>query len=86
MFGISVRQMGPLRISLTASSQFDDLAQMTVSVFVDNAFFTACTFQGSKGADVTISREGDFFGYNHYIKLYFAQSGLKLKCMTIDYV
>ena len=86
MFGISVRQMGPLRISLTASSQFDDLAQMTVSVFVDNAFFTACTFRGSKGEDATISREGDFFGYNHYIKLYFAQSGLKLKYMTIDYV
>ncbi|MBQ8640188.1 MAG: glycoside hydrolase family 3 protein [Lachnospiraceae bacterium] len=84
ILGVSTRVMGNMRISLTAASDFDDLAQMSVSVFVDNTIFGTYTFHGSNGEPVTISRENNIFGYNHYVKLYFAQSGLTPISMKVE--
>lgn len=84
MFGISTRAMGDIRISLTVAADFDELAQMSATIFLDNKIFGTYTFNGSKGKDVTIARDGNIFDFHHYIRIYFAQSGLDPKYLTIE--
>lgn len=84
MFGINTEGFGTFRISITASSESTPLAQMPVSVFVDNKLFGTYSFNGSEGKDVTLSREGDVFGFHHYIRLYFGQGGLNPISITFE--
>ncbi len=84
MFGINTEGFGTFRISITASSESTPLAQMPVSVFVDNKLFGTYSFNGSEGKEVTLSREGDVFGFHHYIRLYFGQGGLNPIFITFE--
>ena len=84
LFGISTEGFGTIRISITASSDASPLAQMPVSLFMDNAIFGTYSFNGSEGKEVTISRDGGMFGFNHYIRLYFAQGGLHPISITFE--
>ncbi len=84
MFGINTEGFGTFRISITASSESTPLAQMPVSVFVDNKLFGTYSFNGSEGKEVTLSREGDVFGFHHYIRLYFGQGGLNPISITFE--
>ena len=52
MFGITTEGFGTFRISITASSESTPLAQMPVSVFVDNQLFGTYSFNGSEGKEV----------------------------------
>ncbi len=84
LLGISTEGFGTMRISITASSEASSLAQMAVSVFMDGNIFGTYSFTGSEGKEVTISREGGMFGFHHYVRLYFAQSGLKPISITFE--
>ena len=57
---------------------------MPVSLFMDNVIFGTYSFNGSEGKEVTISRDGGMFGFNHYIRLYFAQGGLHPISITFE--
>ena len=84
MFGIATEGFGTFRISITASSESTPLAQMPVSVFVDNQLFGTYSFNGSEGKEVTLSREGGVFGFHHYVRLYFGQGGLTPISITFE--
>ena len=84
MFGINTEGFGTFRISITASSNASKLAQMPVSVFVDNNLFGTYSFNATDGEEVTLSREGDVFGFHHYVRLYFAQGGLDPVSITFE--
>ena len=84
MFGINTEGFGTFCISITASSESTPLAQMPVSVFVDNKLFGTYSFNGSEGKEVTLSREGDVFGFHHYVRLYFGQGGLNPISITFE--
>lgn len=84
MFGINTEGFGTFRISITASSESTPLAQMPVSVFVDNQLFGTYSFNGSEGKEVTRSREGGVFGFHHYVRLYFGQGGLNPISITFE--
>ena len=84
MFGITTEGFGTFRISITASSESTPLAQMPVSVFVDNQLFGTYSFNGSEGKEVTLSREGGVFGFHHYVRLYFGQGGLTPISITFE--
>lgn len=84
LFGISTEGFGTFRIRITASSQASAIAQMPVSVFVDNQLFGTYSFNGSEGEQVTLEREGGVFGFHHYIKLYFGQGGLIPVSITFE--
>ena len=84
MFGITTEGFSTFRISITASSESTPLAQMPVSVFVDNQLFGTYSFNGSEGKEVTLSREGGVFGFHHYVRLYFGQGGLTPISITFE--
>ncbi len=84
LFGISTEGFGTIRISITASSDASPLAQMPVSLFMDNAIFGTYSFNGSEGKEVTLSREGGVFGFHHYVRLYFGQGGLNPISITFE--
>ena len=84
MFGITTEGFGTFRISITASSESTPLAQMPVSVFVDNQLFGTYSFNGSEGKEVTLSKEGGVFGFHHYVRLYFGQGGLTPISITFE--
>lgn len=84
MCGIVTQTMGDMTVTLTASSAFDELAQMPVTLFLDNKLFGTYTFHGTNGETASISRNGSIFDFRHYLKLHFAQGGLDIKEMIIE--
>lgn len=82
--GIEMPGSGRLKLTLTASSALSELAQMAVTVFVDNKIFAVYNFNGTNGAEVSVTHEGEIHDSRHYVKLYFAQSGVDIKEMVIE--
>lgn len=84
MFGINTEGFGDFRISITASSLASKLAQIPISVIVNNNPFGVFSFNGTDGKDVTITREGKLFGFTHYVKLHFGLGGAEPKKLAIE--
>ena len=73
-------------ISVTMKSDLDSLAQLPISVFLDNTFRTTITVQGSQGKTVVRSQElGRVFGRNHYLKLYYGADGMDIQEIRLRY-
>ena len=58
-----------------------DLAQLPVTVYLDNIIKGTLSFRGSKGQWVTQQIRFDTFEGHHYMKLYFGATGL-----TVDHI
>lgn len=86
LIGITIAKFGKYKISLTASSNDGELAQIPVTIFDGGNNIGTYTFNGTGGKKVTLSRECMLFMPNHYIKLYFGQSGLTLHSITFELV
>ena len=72
-------QMGTYDIELEMKSDLEDLAQLPVTVYLDNIVKTVISIRGTKGEWIKETRDlGFFFGPNHYLKLYFGANGLEL--------
>ena len=72
---------GRYTLEMKVRSELDDLAQLPVTVYVDNVIQGTLSFRGSKGQWVTDSFSFGTTEAHHYMKLYFGATGL-----TIDYV
>ncbi len=80
LFGFNGRKNGVFQLEITAGNELDDLAQLPLTVYYDNALKESIVFRGSNGKYVTEKRDfGVIFGKTHYIKLYFGATGLKVK-------
>ena len=85
LFGINLVKAGLFDISIVMKSELGELAQLPVSVYLDNALKTTISVRGLEGATLTETRDiGMIFGNNHYIKLYFGASGLEIESVKIS--
>ena len=83
-FGIIIRDPGVYRLTLTASAEGGELAQIPVSVFLNGALKGSITVNGTDGKVIEIDQSmGEIFFPNNYVRIYFAQSGMKIKSVKI---
>ena len=71
---------GDFTMKFTLKSDLGELAQLPVSVFLDNIHKMTVSVQGTNGKWVEESRILNMgFGHNHYIKLYYGADNLEIK-------
>ena len=83
-FGVIAEQDGEYRLEIEATSKLNHLAQLGVSVYMDNIYREMITFQGMDGG--IAMREcslGHMLGRNHYIKIKKAAKGLDVIKLTV---
>lgn len=72
--------MGEFTMKFTLKSDLGELAQLPVSVFLDNIHKMTVSVQGTNGKWVEESRILNMgFGHNHYIKFYYGADNLEIK-------
>ena len=72
--------MGDFTMKFTLKSDLGELAQLSVSVFLDNIHKMTVSVQGTNGKWVEESRILNMgFGHNHYIKFYYGADNLEIK-------
>ena len=79
--GVSILadKMGTYDIEMEMKADLEDLAQLSVTVYIDNIVKTVISIRGTKGEWIKETRDlGFFFGSNHYLKLYFGANGMQL--------
>ncbi len=83
-FILDVKEFGPYRFTLTASSEAGELAQIPVTVFIMGTASGTFTWNGTGGKPVSFSGESYFFNRFTTIRLYFALGGLDLIEMHVE--
>jgi len=84
VFGINLKKFGKYAIELNMKSDLGTLAQLPVTVYINNHYKGIVSIQGTEGKWITERLElGLVFGENNYIKLYFGASGLDIATVTI---
>ena len=72
--------MGDFTMKFTLKSDLGELAQLPVSVFLDNIHKMTVSVQGTNGKWAEESRILNMgFGHNHYIKFYYGADNLEIK-------
>ena len=72
--------MGEFTVKFVLRSELGELAQLPISVFMDNIHKMTVSVQGTNGKWVEESRPFDMsFGHNHYNKLYYGADNLEIK-------
>lgn len=84
-FILDLRRMGEARFVLTAACDGGELAQVPVTVFSMGTASGTFTWNGTDGRDVSFEGSTHMFSRYTTIRLYFAQSGLKLKKMEFSW-
>lgn len=82
--GLNLKQDGVYRISMMVSSEASELAQMAVSIFMDNTVFGTYSFHGTNSEPVTVTVEKNIPGTTHFLKFHFSQGGLKIHHMQFQ--
>ena len=85
-FALDVKKLGHYSITLTASSEQSELAQIPVTLFTMGTAAANFTFNGTGGKPVSITKEINMFSAFTAIRFYFAQSGLKLHGIEFKYM
>ena len=76
--------MGDFTMKFTLKSDLGELAQLPVSVFLDNIHKMTVSVQGTNGKWVEESRILNMgFGHNHYIKLYYGADNLEIEKIVL---
>ena len=86
IFAVDTSERGLYRITLTGSSNSSELAQIPVTVFSMGSPVGTLTWNGTGGKDISKSCTADFFSRFTTLRIYFAQSGLKLSSIKIEKV
>ncbi len=82
-FGLEVGKPGSYDIIFECKVNGGSVAQVPVTYFLDNTIKGAVTFRGTDGKWISERRFLDDIRGNVFLKLYFAQSGMELKCVRI---
>ena len=78
MFGICAEDNGLYNMHMRVKVDAGEVAQVNTSLFIDEHLIDIITMNGTGGEWVELDKEIFFFGPNHYLKFYFAQSGLQI--------
>lgn len=83
-FALTVDNPGYYKVTLTASSEQGELAQIPVTLFSMGTAFGTFTWNGTAGEPVSFSKTIPMFSHFTSIRLYFAQSGLKMHSISFE--
>ena len=84
VFGIIIRDPGIYHLTMKVSAEGGELAQIPVSVFMNGGLKGSVTVNGTNGNEIKIDQSlGEIFFPNNYIRIYFAQSGMRIQCLKI---
>ncbi|MDE7104245.1 MAG: beta-glucosidase, partial [Ruminococcus sp.] len=83
-FGLIVNNTGWYKLTVTASSNQGELAQIPLTVFTMGTANGTFTWNGTDGKPVSYSKEIPMFSHFTAIRLYFAQSGLDLISISFE--
>ena len=82
VFVLDIKRFGEFDVTITASSDSGELAQIPVTMFVLGIAWGNFTWNGTGGEFVPITRSTHLYSRYTTIRLYFAQSGLRMKDIT----
>jgi len=85
-YELTVSQPGCFEITVTASSDRSETAQIPVTYFNNGTVCASFTFNGTNGEDREYTREVYMYSRFNTIRFYFAQNGLKLKSIRYRYI
>ena len=81
---VTFKSFGYYAVEFELSSDLEELAQLPISVYLDNQLKQTISIQGTKGRIVTETVDiGVIFGDNHYIKLFYGANGIQIKKLTL---
>ncbi len=83
-YALTVNQPGYYNITLTASSEQSELAQIPVTLFSMGSPSGTFTWNGTGGKLVSFTKKIPMFSHFTTQRLYFAQSGLKMHSITFE--
>ena len=81
-FALTVNDPGWYRVTLTASSDQSELAQIPVTLFSMGTASGTFTWNGTNGKPVSFHNDLPIFSHYTAMRLYFAQSGLNMISIT----
>lgn len=85
MCGFRTSQMNFYKLRMKVKVDASELAQVSVSVFVNSKLLGTHTLNGTGGEYVEIEQPlGPSFNLSNYLKLYFAESGMQIEKMTVE--
>ncbi len=85
-FALDVKKLGHYSVTITASSTQSELAQIPLTLFTMGTAAANFTWNGTGGKPVALTKEANIFSAFTAIRLYFAQSGLKLHSIEFKYM
>lgn len=83
-FALKVSQTGWYNVTITASSDAGELAQIPVTLFLTGSASGTFTWNGTDGKPVSMTKEAPMFSHFTAVRLYFAQNGLDLHSITFE--
>ena len=84
VFGVTTNTDGEYTLEIEATSELGSLAQLPVSVYMDNIFRETITFQGMEGGSAQKQCSlGYMIGKNHYIKIKQNAKGLTMTGLVV---
>ena len=83
-FALTVNNTGFYKVTLTASSDLGELAQLPVTIFAMGTPSGTFTWNGTGGKPVSFSNEIPLFSHFTTIRLYFAKNGLDLQSIEFE--
>ncbi len=85
VFALDVKIIGAYDVTIAASSDSSETAQIPVTFFTTGFPAGVYTFNGTNGALAELTRDARLYSRFITCRLYFGQSGLKLKEIRFDY-
>ena len=85
VFGIIRDKKGVYKLKLEMKASGGEHAQVPVSLFVNNTLDSTITINGDDEWQ-TVVKEITLWDKNNYLKLYFAQSGMELGRMNVNFL
>lgn len=83
-FALTVNNPGYYNVTLTASSELSELAQLPVTFFSMGTAQVTFTWNGTEGKPVSYAKTIPMFSHYTASRLYFAQSGLKMHSIKFE--
>lgn len=86
IYAIDVVKPGKYSLTLTASSELNEVAQLPCTFFTMGIPIASFTFTGSGGKDVEITKDALFWSRFQVTRLFVGCNGLKLSSMKFKYI
>lgn len=84
LFGLAIPEDGEYNVIFEVKSDLTELAQLPLSIYIDNIYFTTISFRGTNGEIVERKECIGGKGQDHFVKLVRQGNGLEIISITIS--